>query len=63
MGNQDSNQRGGKIQVKDEWKLSDDRQTLRVDRTVKSPQGSGTVHLVFHKQAADLNKSEGADSN
>jgi hypothetical protein len=55
VGNQDPNQKSSKIQLKDEWKLSDDRQTLRADRSMHSPEGSGTVHLVFHKQAAELN--------
>jgi len=63
VGNPDSNHKSSKIQVKDEWKLSDDHQTLRVDRTVHSPEGSGTVHLVFHKQAAEINKGGGPEGS
>ena len=53
VGNGDSGQRGGKIQVKEEWKLSEDGKSLRVDRSIKSPEGSGTAHLVFLKREAD----------
>jgi hypothetical protein len=55
VGNGDSGQRGGKIQVKEQWKLSEDGKSLRVDRSIKSPEGSGTVHLVFSKREADSN--------
>jgi len=50
VGNGASGQRGDSIQLKDEWKLSEDGKSLRVDRSIKSPEGSGTVHLVFFKQ-------------
>jgi hypothetical protein len=53
VGNGDSDQRGGKIQVKEQWKLSEDGKSLKVDRSIKSPEGSGTVHLVFLKREAD----------
>lgn len=53
VGNSDSGRKSGKIQVKDKWKLSEDSQVLTVDRTIKSPGGSNTVHLFFHKQAAE----------
>jgi len=53
VGNGDSGQRGGKIQVREQWKLSQDGKSLRVDRSIKSPEGSGTVHLVFLKKEAD----------
>jgi len=53
VGNGDSGQGGGKIQVKEQWKLSEDGKSLKVDRTIKSPEGSGTVHLVFSKREAD----------
>jgi hypothetical protein len=56
VGNGDSGQRSGKIQMKDQWKLSGDRQFLMVERSVHSPGDSGTVHLVFRKQSADPNK-------
>jgi hypothetical protein len=46
-------QRGGQTQLKDQWKLSKDRQLLLIDRAVHSPGASGSVHLVFRKQAAD----------
>jgi hypothetical protein len=55
VGNGDSGQGGGKIQVKEQWKLSEDGKSLKVDRTIKSPEGSGTVHLVFSRREADSN--------
>lgn len=57
VGKDDSGQKSSKVEVKDQWKLSEDGQTLKVDRSVHSPEGSGTVHLVFHKQAADAAKA------
>ena len=59
-GNEDSVQGGGKIQVKEQWKFSDDGKSLRIDRSIKSPDGSGTVHLVFLRREAD--SSSGASS-
>jgi hypothetical protein len=53
VGHEDSGQGGGKIQLKEQWKLSDDGKFLKVDRSIKSPEGSGTVHLVFSKREAD----------
>jgi hypothetical protein len=55
VGNGDSGQGGGKIQIKEQWKLSEDGKSLKVDRSIKSPEGSGTVHLVFLKREADSN--------
>lgn len=55
VGNRDSGQGGGKIQVKEQWKLSEDGKSLKVERSIKSPEGSGTVHLVFLKREADSN--------
>lgn len=49
--NEDSSMSGRAIELKDQWKLSKDGQSLLVDRTVHSPRGSATFHLVFHKQA------------
>jgi hypothetical protein len=49
--------RAREVQLKDDWKLSDDGQTLMVDRNVRSPEGSGTVHLVFRKEPADSSGS------
>jgi hypothetical protein len=57
VGSESSGQRGGKIQVKEEWRLSQDGKSLRVDRSVKSPEGSGTVHLVFSKREVDSSGS------
>lgn len=57
LGKDDSGQKSSKVQVKDQWKLSEDGQTLKVERSVHSPEGSGSVHLVFHKQAADASKT------
>ena len=53
VGNGDSGQGGGKIQVKEQWKLSEDGKSLKVDRSIKSPEGSATVHLVFLKTEAE----------
>jgi hypothetical protein len=53
VGNGDSAQGGGKIQIKEQWKLSDGAKFLKVDRSIKSPEGSATVHLVFLKREAD----------
>ena len=53
VGNGDSGQGGRKIQVKEQWKLSEDGKSLKVDRSIKSPEGSATVHLVFLKTEAD----------
>ena len=52
VGKGDSGQGGSKIQIKEQWKLSDDGKFLKVDRSIKSPEGSGTVHLVFSKREA-----------
>jgi hypothetical protein len=59
-GNEDSGQGAGKIRIKEQWKFSDDGKSLRVDRSIKSPEGSGTVHLVFLRREAD--SSSGASS-
>jgi hypothetical protein len=48
----DSSNSGGGINLKEQWKLSKDGQHLLVDRTLHSPSGSKTVHLVFDKQPA-----------
>jgi hypothetical protein len=57
VGSESSGQKGSKIQVKEEWRLSQDGRSLRVDRSVKSPEGSGTVHLVFSKREVDSSRS------
>jgi len=49
-GDNGASQRGGKIRVKDQWQLSEDGRFLIVDRRVKSPDGSGTAHLVFSRK-------------
>jgi hypothetical protein len=51
-GASSSSWRGGSIDVKDQWKLSKDGQHLLVDRTVHSPSGSTSIHLVFDRQPA-----------
>lgn len=56
-GNGDSGQGGGKIQIREQWRLSEDGKSLRVDRSIKSREGSGTVHLVFLKREAASNSS------
>jgi hypothetical protein len=53
VGNGDSGNKGNKVQITEQWKLSDDGKSLKVDRTVKSPEGSGAVHLVFLKRESD----------
>jgi hypothetical protein len=53
VGNGDSGNRGKKVQITEQWKLADDGKSLKVDRTVKSPEGSGTVHLVFIKKESE----------
>ena len=55
VGNGD--QKGGKIRINEQWKLSEDGKSLRVDRSIKSREGSGTVHLVFLKREAASNSS------
>jgi hypothetical protein len=62
-GNGSSAQKGGKIQLKDQWKLSEDGQSLMVDRAVHSPDGSGNAHLVFHKQTVVPSTSNAAAQN
>jgi hypothetical protein len=53
LGNGDSGNRGNEVQITEQWKLSENGKSLKVDRTVKSPEGSGTVHLVFLKRESD----------
>jgi hypothetical protein len=53
VGNGDSGNKGNKVQITEQWKLADDGRSLKVDRTVKSPEGSGAVHLVFLKRESD----------
>ncbi len=50
IGKGGTSQKGAKIELKDHWKLSQDRRTLTVDRHVKSPEGSASVRLVFFKK-------------
>jgi hypothetical protein len=57
VGKEDSGEGGRKIQIKEQWQLSDDGKTLKVERTVKSPDGSGTFHLVFSRKEAELKKT------
>ena len=57
VGKEDPGEGGGKIRIKEQWQLSDDGKTLNVDRTVKSPDGSGTFHLVFSRKEAELKKT------
>jgi len=52
VGKADSGEGRGKIQIKEQWKFSEDGKSLKVDRTIKSHEGSGTVHLVFLKKEA-----------
>ena len=53
VGEGDSSQKQSKVQITEQWKLSEDGKSLKVDRTVKSPDGSGTVHLVFLKRESE----------
>jgi hypothetical protein len=43
---------GGGVNLKEQWKLSKDGEHLLIDRTLRSPNGSKTVHLIFDKQPA-----------
>jgi hypothetical protein len=60
-GTGNSEESRGAINVKDQWKLSKDRQHLLVDRTVHTPSGSASIHLVFDKQAVGSGQA-GANS-
>jgi hypothetical protein len=51
-GTGSSDENGGGISVKEQWKLSKDGEHLLVDRTIHTSAGSTSVHLVFNKQAA-----------
>jgi hypothetical protein len=53
VGKGDSSQKQSKVQITEQWQLSEYGKSLKVDRTVKSPEGSGTVHLVFLKKESD----------
>jgi len=57
VGKGDSGQKQSKVQITEQWKLSEDGKSLKVDRTVKSPEGSGTVHLVFLKRESDATRA------
>jgi hypothetical protein len=46
-GKSEADEKNGEIKVRDQWQLSEDGKYLKLDRTVKSPNGSGTVHMVF----------------
>jgi hypothetical protein len=48
--NEKSGQRGGKIEVKDQWRLSKNGRSLLVNQIVRSPDGSGTVYLIFSRK-------------
>lgn len=43
--------------ITEQWRLSKDGKSLMVDRTVKSAEGSGTVHLVFLKRESDTSSA------
>ena len=57
VGKGDSGQKQSKVQITEQWKLSEDGKSLKVDRTVKSPEGSGTVPLVFLKRESDATRA------
>jgi hypothetical protein len=44
---------GGQVKIKDQWKFSKDGQSLLVDRSVRMPNGSKTLHLVFYRKPAN----------
>ncbi|MGH9342807.1 MAG: hypothetical protein ACRD19_03470, partial [Terriglobia bacterium] len=56
-GNPYSSPGGGSLELKDQWKLSKDGQSLLVDRTVRAGRSSNTVHLVFHRQTTGSSHS------
>lgn len=45
---------GSDIQLKDQWKFSNDGQSLIVDRAFHSARGSTTLHLIFHRGNAEV---------
>lgn len=51
-GNEDSGLGSGQIKMKDEWKFSKDGQSLIVARSVRTSNGSTTLHLVFYRKQA-----------
>jgi hypothetical protein len=46
-GRQNPGEKDGKTLVKDQWRISKDGKSLEVTRKIKSPEDSGTMHLVF----------------
>jgi hypothetical protein len=50
-GQGNSGMGGGGIEMKDQWKLSKDGQSLIIDRSVRSERGSKTVHLIFRRES------------
>lgn len=52
-GDEGSGMGGGQVKIKDQWKFSKDGQSLMVDRSVHTPSGSKTLHLVFYRKQAN----------
>jgi hypothetical protein len=61
-GKSEADERNGQIKVKDQWQLSEDGRYLKLDRTIKSPEGSGTVHMVFCRPEERAARAKEADS-
>jgi hypothetical protein len=49
-GNESAERGGEGIAVKEQWRLSKDGEYLLIDRTVRTPGQSTTIHLIFKKQ-------------
>jgi hypothetical protein len=62
-GHDGSGQGGGKIRVMDQWRLSEDGKFLIVDRRIKSPEGSGTTHLVFSRKPLSVTNGPASHQN
>ena len=53
-----NDQDSGQIQLKDQWKLSKDGQSLLIDRNVRSSAGSANVHLMFYQESTGSSGSK-----
>jgi hypothetical protein len=62
-GHDGTGQGGGKITVMDQWRLSEDGKLLIVDRRIKSPDGSGTAHLIFSRKPPSVTNGPAGPQN
>jgi len=61
-GKSEAGEKNSQIKVKDLWQLSEDGKYLKLDRTIKSPEGSGTVHMIFCRPEERAAREKEADS-